>query len=62
MSKEERDEPMNTAIKKFAKDGITGLTKEKKELLKKFIGSSPSKIDMNKVRDWWKSEKYWFQW
>jgi len=30
MSKEERDEPMNTAIKKIAKDGITGLTKEKK--------------------------------
>ncbi|WP_274854010.1 hypothetical protein [Bacillus methanolicus] len=31
-----------------------GLTKEKKEILKKFIGSASFPIDLNKVREWWK--------
>ena len=33
-----------------------GLTKEKKEILISHIGSATSRIDLNKVRDWWKYE------
>ncbi|MFC4183974.1 hypothetical protein [Saccharococcus thermophilus] len=45
-----------TATKKIDKSKNTGLTKSKKELLKKHMGSAPSKIDMNDVRHWWKYE------
>jgi hypothetical protein len=37
---------------KIDKTKITGLTKEKKAILKSVVGKSPSPIDFNKVRDW----------
>jgi hypothetical protein len=46
---------MNAAIKKIDKTNITGLNSHKKQLLKKHMGSVSFKIDMNKVREWWKS-------
>lgn len=33
---------------------VKGLTKSKKELMKKFVGKSSSKVDLNKVREDWK--------
>ena len=33
------------------------LTGDKKQILKKLIGSASSKIDFNKVRDWWKNNE-----
>ena len=36
------------------------LTKEKREILKKSIGSVSSKVDFNKVRDYLKYGDYWF--
>jgi hypothetical protein len=42
-------------MKKIDKTNITGLNNDKKQLLKKHMGSVSSKIDMNKVREWWKS-------
>jgi hypothetical protein len=50
------EEGVNTMIK-LKKSGIVGLTKEKKELLKRSVGKCTTKIDMNKVRD---SLKYKF--
>lgn len=48
------DEKMNaTALKQPYKP----LNKDKKAQLKKFIGNSSSKIDLNKVRDNWKYGK-----
>jgi len=49
-------EGANTMIR-LKKSGIKGLTKEKKELLKRSVGKCTSKVDMNKVRD---SLKYEF--
>ncbi|PLR99485.1 hypothetical protein [Bacillus sp. T33-2] len=41
-----------------AREGtIQGLTREKKEILKSHMGSASSKIDFNKVREWWKYDK-----
>ena len=42
---------------KIDKTKITGLTKEKKELLKSYKGKSSSPIDLNKVRDYIKYGK-----
>lgn len=42
------------SIRKIDKSKNIGLTKSKKELLQKHMGSTPSKIDMNDVRHWWK--------
>jgi hypothetical protein len=36
---------------RLEKSGIKGLTKEKKELLKRSVGKCTSKVDMNKVRN-----------
>jgi hypothetical protein len=36
--------------------GWTGLTPEKKAILKKYMGSITSNIDLNKVREWWENE------
>ncbi|MBD1381347.1 hypothetical protein [Metabacillus arenae] len=48
---------MGTAtIKRIDKSNVTGLSKNKKDLLKKHMGSASVKIDLNKVRDWWKYE------
>lgn len=54
MDKEGKD--MQVAIKKLDLSKYTGLTKEKKAILKEHMGSASTKIDMNKVRDWWKYE------
>jgi hypothetical protein len=56
MCREEEKEMNATATKKIDKSKFTGLTKNKKKLLKKHMGSAPSKIDMNDVRHWWKYE------
>lgn len=45
------------AMTKLDKVNITGLTKEKKAILKNSIGKCTSKIDLNKVRDEWKKCK-----
>jgi hypothetical protein len=50
--KRKKVDDMNTT----RKVGITGLTKEKKEILKKSVGKCTSKIDFNKVKDSWKYE------
>jgi hypothetical protein len=55
LKKELEKENVNATIKKIDKTNITGLTSDKKQLLKKHMGSVASKIDMNKVREWWKS-------
>jgi len=36
------------------KSKITGLTKEKKAILESYCGKYSSRIDLNKVRDWYK--------
>ena len=41
-------------IKKDSYRDSLKLTKEKKEILRKAIGSAPSKIDYNRVRDYLK--------
>lgn len=41
---------MLSAVKPINKAGKTGLTKEKKELLKKYQGSASAPIDLNKIR------------
>jgi hypothetical protein len=52
--KEERD--MIVAVKPIDKTGKTGLTREKKEILKKQVGSASAPIDLNKMREWMKYE------
>ncbi|WP_150267509.1 hypothetical protein [Paenibacillus tepidiphilus] len=52
----EEEKNMQTAIKKLDTSKYSALTKSKKEILKKHMGSATSKIDMNKVKDWWKYE------
>ncbi|WP_336883836.1 hypothetical protein [Priestia koreensis] len=54
MRNEEEKKKMNATIKAIDKSNITGLSKDKKKLLEQYMGSAPSKIDMNKVREWWK--------
>lgn len=49
-------EKMNAIVFKTDKK-FKPLDKKKKELLKKFIGSASSKLDLNKVRDEWKYGK-----
>lgn len=51
----EEEKDMAQAVKKIDKTNFTGLTKEKKEILKNFVGKSSSKIDWNKIRDEWKN-------
>lgn len=61
MSKErdkqaKEDEVMNLmAIRKIDKTNISGLTSDKKKLLKSLQGIATSPIDFNKIRD---KEKY----
>ncbi|AOZ93763.1 hypothetical protein [Paenibacillus crassostreae] len=56
MSKNEEEKDVQAAIKKLDLSKYSGLTKEKKALLKDHMGSATSKIDMNKVKEWWKYE------
>lgn len=42
--------------KKLDMTKYSGLTQQKKALLREYMGRVPAKIDMNKVRDWWKYE------
>lgn len=44
-------------MSKINKENIKGLDKEKKEIFKKIIGSATTKIDFNKVRDFYKYGK-----
>lgn len=41
-------------MKKIINKKLTGLDKEKKDKLRKLMGSASSTIDFNKVRDEWK--------
>jgi hypothetical protein len=43
---------MLTEIKTIDKTGKTGLTKEKKEILKRCQGSASAPINLNKIRQW----------
>jgi hypothetical protein len=53
--KEEKDMGATT-IKRIDKSNISGLSKNKKDLLKKHMGSASVNIDLNRVREWWKNE------
>lgn len=50
---EREGKEMNSALKGKK---VKGLTKSKKDLMKKFVGNSSSAIDLNKVRNEWKYE------
>jgi hypothetical protein len=39
-------------IKSIDKTGKTGLTKEKKEILEKSMGSASAPINLNTIREW----------
>jgi hypothetical protein len=58
MCRGEENKMNATTIKKIDKSKNKGLTKNKKELLKKHMGSASSKIDMNDVHHWWKYENH----
>ncbi|WP_157061880.1 hypothetical protein [Alicyclobacillus ferrooxydans] len=45
---------MSSHIKTIDKTGKTGLTKEKKEILKRHAGSASVPIDLNTMREWLK--------
>ena len=47
---------MSSHIKTIDKTGKTGLTKEKKEILKQQAGSASFPIDLNTMREWSKYE------
>lgn len=54
---DEEEKPMPAVKpKKLDMTKYSGLTQKKKALLKEYMGSVPTKVDMNKVRDWWKYE------
>ncbi|AOR97652.1 MULTISPECIES: hypothetical protein [Bacillus subtilis group] len=54
MDEKKGEKKMNAVA---SKNSFKPLNKTKKDLLKKFIGSSSSKLDLNKVRDSWKYDK-----
>lgn len=56
MCKEEEKEVGATVVKRIDKSKVNGLSKMKKDLLKKHMGSASQSIDLNKVREWWKYE------
>lgn len=56
MCDKESGSDMEATIKRIDKTNISGLSKNKKELLKKHMGSASTKLDLNKVREWWKNE------
>ncbi len=56
MCDKESGSNMEATIKRIDKTNISGLSKNKKELLKKHMGSASTKLDLNKVREWWKNE------
>lgn len=54
--KEEKDEMSTVAVKKIDRSKYSGLSRDKKEILRSKIGNSSAKIDLNDVRQWWKYE------
>jgi hypothetical protein len=54
---DEEDKDMPIVAKKIDKYQHMGLTPEKKKKLKEHMGSVTHKIDLNRVKDWWKNEK-----
>jgi hypothetical protein len=56
MYNEEEKDMGTAAIKRIDKSKISGLSKGKKEILRKHMGSASVKIDLNKVREWWRDE------
>ncbi|WP_154670397.1 hypothetical protein [Bacillus timonensis] len=56
MCNKEEKELGTTAIKRIDKSNVSGLSKSKKELLEKHMGSASANIDLNKIREWWKYE------
>lgn len=60
MSEREEDDMSAPAIKRIDKRDNTGLTKEKKDILRNHIGKVSSEIDLgtdlNSIREWWKNE------
>ena len=57
MDKKEENS-MNSAVKPINKLGKTGLTREKKEILKQQQGSASAPINLNKIREWAKYETH----
>ena len=53
MCKDDKEEKDMSAI--ADKKTFQPLNKEKKDLLKNFIGSASQELDLNKVRDEWKN-------
>lgn len=54
--REKEDDVMNaTVVRKIDKSNFTGLTLDKKKILKSLQGVATSSIDFNKIRD---KEKY----
>ncbi|MCD8510411.1 MAG: hypothetical protein LRY73_11475 [Bacillus sp. (in: Bacteria)] len=49
---------MQASIKKLDLSKYSGLNQKKKAILKEHMGSASSKVDMNKVKDWWKYENH----
>lgn len=56
MSKQEEERDMQVTVKQLDLSKYTGLTKEKKAILKEHMGSVSFKIDTSAVREWWKYE------
>ncbi|KZB91760.1 hypothetical protein A2U94_09770 [Bacillus sp. VT 712] len=55
-NKEEKNKMNATAIKSIDKSKHTGLSTNKKKLLKSQMGSASANVDLNKVLEWWKYE------
>lgn len=43
---------MLAEVKPINKEGKTGLTKEKKDLMRRYLGSASAPIDLNKIYQW----------
>ncbi|MBO8171497.1 MAG: hypothetical protein H0Z33_06390 [Bacillaceae bacterium] len=56
MDKKEGND-MLTPVKPINKAKKTGLTKDKKELMKKYQGSASAPVDLNKIRQWSKKNE-----
>lgn len=56
VSKQEEERDMQVTVKQLDLSKYTGLTKEKKAILKEHMGSVSFKIDTSAVREWWKYE------
>ncbi|WP_374718364.1 hypothetical protein [Neobacillus sp.] len=47
-----KEKQNRSGVKAINKTGRTGMTREKKETLKKSMGSASAPIDLNTIREW----------